>query len=104
MKFKALVKKFSYNQLKELCDKKDWMIPSLEDLKKITKEELKDIGFDEDYDLVWINNDLYKEDLREYNDENYKYLYSLNHKKIIIANMRFIEKCIVIKKEINNVK
>lgn len=104
MKYKALVKKFSYIQLEELCERKEWKIPTYEQISKLSNEDLKELGVDLDYDLVWISDNLLDEDNKEFDDENYKYLYSLSYKKRIIANVRFVEQCIVIKKDIDNVK
>lgn len=79
-----------FDTLLKESNREGWLIPLASDL----------MGLDLDYDEVWVLDEVPSEN---YTEEDIKhnvkrgYLFDTKSQKKIIANQKFIEKCIVLK-------
>ena len=85
MRLKTLVKKFSFNKLKELCKEKNWEIPTSKDVERTYSE----IG----HNLVWVSDELPNPEDRE----THGYLYDVETCLLTMANKNQMHHCAVIK-------
>ena len=84
-RMKQLIKKFSYDEIIDLCKKKGWRLPTRDEIKEATIEHEK-------LQLFWIDEDPGED------RETHWTAYSPEDKdKKIIANKKFLESVVVVK-------
>lgn len=92
MKLKHLLRPMGFKTLLEEANREGWIIPFAWQLK----------GLELDYDAVWVldsvHESLYTEEDKKYGVQ-LGYLFDVKSQKRILVNHKFIEKCIVWKKE-----
>jgi len=84
-KRKVLIEAMSFHKLQDLCKKKGWVIPSMEDIINIEHES------------IWVSD---KPKCFDDDDPNDYATLLFRNGKMTVANRNFKENCIVLKKDV----